>query len=255
MSRTLSTLVAIFLGGVSSACAAPLSPLVIAAASDLTNLERALESSFRKSHPTIQIKWVTAASGVLTQQIQNGAPYDLFLSANAPFIDQLGSNRKVLPDTIAPYATGRLGVLWRDGKSHNMQDLRADWVRLVAVPNPKLAPYGVAAVEALKHEGLWPAVEKKVVYGENVRQTLQLFESGNADVVLTSDSLLQGNHPDLIPDDWHAPIVQKAGIVSTSSNQPAAREFMKFLLGPDGQVVFAQFGFAPNGRQPAAKPR
>lgn len=255
MSRTLSTLLAIFLVGFCCARAAPLSPLVIAAASDLTDLEPALESSFRKSHPQIQIKWVTAASGVLTQQIQNGAPYDLFLSANAQFIDQLGSGRKVVPETIAPYAAGRLGILWRDGKPHKLQDLQADWVRFVALPNPKLAPYGAAAVEALKHEGLWPAVEKKVVYGENVRQTLQLFESGNADAVLTSDSLLQGRHPDVIPESWHAPIIQKAGIVATSSNQPAAHDFMKFLSSAAGQSVFARFGFAPNGRQPAAKPR
>ncbi len=126
-----------------------------------------------------------------------------------------------------------------------LSDLRSDWVRFVALPNPKLAPYGVAAQQALEHAGLWQFVRKKVVYGENVRQTLQLFESGNADAVLTSDSLLIGKNPDLVPAPWHQPIIQKAGIVSASRNQTAAREFVSYLTSPAGQAIFARFGFGP----------
>ena len=83
-----------------------------------------------------------------------------------------------------------------------------------------------------------------MVYGENVRQTLQMFESGNADVVLTSDSLLQGRNAEVLPADWHTPIVQKAGMVAASTNGDAARAFLKFLQSSEGQTTFAKFGFS-----------
>jgi molybdate transport system substrate-binding protein len=217
--------------------------LTVAAASDLTNLEPDLQAAFHASR-SADVRFVTAASGVLSQQIANGAPYDVFLSANTQFVDQLGSNGKLLRGSIISYAVGRVGILWRDGKSHPLSDLRQSWVRFVALPNPKLAPYGVAAQQALAHAGLWEFVRQKVVYGENVRQALQLLESGNADAVLTSDSLLQGKNPSVIPAEWHQPIVQKGGIVATSPNQLAARQFLQFLTGPDAQAVFARFGFS-----------
>jgi molybdate transport system substrate-binding protein len=217
--------------------------LTVAAASDLTNIEPSLASAFRKYEPKVEVRFVTAASAMLRQQIDSGAPYDVFLSANAEYVDKLASSRKLTPDSVKSYATGRVGVLWSDKKHHNINDLMQSWVRFVALPNPKLAPYGVAAQQALEHAGIWQQVQPKVVYGENVRQTLQLFESGNADAVLTSDSLLQGKSPDLIPPDWHRPIVQKGGIVAASPNQQAARKFLDFVVSPAGQAVFAQFGF------------
>jgi molybdate transport system substrate-binding protein len=215
----------------------------VAAASDLTNVEPSLAAAFRKFEPKVEVRFVTAASAMLRQQIESGAPYDVFLSANAQYVDQLASSRKLTPESVKSYATGRVGVLWSDKKRHNINDLTQSWVRFVALPNPKLAPYGVAAQQALEHAGIWKQVQPKVVYGENVRQTLQLFESGNADAVLTSDSLLQGKGADVIPADWHQPIVQKGGIVAASSNQQAARQFLDFVLSSAGQAVFAQFGF------------
>jgi molybdate transport system substrate-binding protein len=182
---------------------------------------------------------------MLSQQIANGAPYDVFLSANAQFIDQLASNGKLRPDSVRAYATGRVAILWSDKKSHPVSDLTQNWVRFVALPNPKLAPYGLAAQQALEHAGLWAVVKERVVYGENVRQALQLFDSGNADAVLTADSLVHDRKPDLIPADWHQPILQKAGIVSATGHADAAQTFLKFLTGPDGQAVLAKFGFGP----------
>jgi molybdate transport system substrate-binding protein len=191
----------------------------------------------------MSVTWVTEASGVLSQQIQNGAPYDVFLSANESFVAKLASSAKVVPASVAVYATGRLGVLWKDGKSHPISDLTQNWVRYLALPNPKLAPYGAAAVEALQHAGLWSKLQNRIVYAENVRQTLQIFESGNADAVITSASLLQGRHPEFIPDSWHQPIQQEAAVVASSAHQQAARDFLNFLKGAAGQAVFARFGF------------
>jgi molybdate transport system substrate-binding protein len=181
---------------------------------------------------------------VLAQQIHNGAPYDVFMSANVQFVQDLVNSGDLRPDSVIAYAVGRVGVLWRDGKHHPIKDLASNEVRFVALPNPKLAPYGVAAQQALEHAGIWAQVRPKVVYGENVRQTLELFRSGNADAVLTSDSLLQGRNPQLIPADWHKPILQKAGVVAKTPNAEAARKFLSFLSTPAAQAVFAQFGFS-----------
>jgi molybdate transport system substrate-binding protein len=213
--------------------------LTVAAASDLSPIQPALE----KAQPHLQIRFVNAASSVLSQQIENGAPYDVFLSANSQFIDQLASNGKMRLDSVRTYATGRVAILWSDKKSHPVSDLTQNWVRFVALANPRLAPYGAAAQQALEHAGLWTAVKKKIVYGENVRQALQLFDSGNADVVLTALSLVNDRKPDLIPAAWHAPIVQKAGIIAASKNQSEAQGFLEFLTSPAGQAIFAKFGF------------
>ena len=172
--------------------------LIVAAAADLATLEPVLQQQFEKSNPN-RLRFVTGASAALAQQIENGAPYDIFLSANAQFVDRLAHSGTIDPASVRPYAIGRLGLLWRDGKQHDFKELAANWVRFVSLPNPQLAPYGAAAQQALEHTGIWQGVRSKIVYGENVRQTLQLFESGNADAVLTSDSLLQGRRPQIVP--------------------------------------------------------
>jgi molybdate transport system substrate-binding protein len=215
--------------------------LTVAAASDLSPVQPALQ----KAQPGLQIRFVNAASSVLSQQIQNGAPYDVFLSANAQFVDRLASNGKLRADTVRTYATGRVAILWSDHKPHPISDLTKNWVRFVALANPRLAPYGAAAQEALDRAGLWRRLKGKIVYGENVRQALQLFDSGNADVVLTALSLVQDRKPELIPATWHAPIVQKAGVVSASRRQAEAQAFLQFLTSPAGQAIFAKFGFGP----------
>ena len=218
--------------------------LTVAAAADLSALEPELSTAFCKNEANVRVRFVTESSGVLSQQIENGAPYDVFMSANAAFVDGLASFRKLLPDSVLTYAQGHLGVLWRDGKTHPFKDLTADWVRFVALPNPKLAPYGVAAQEALEHLGIWAQVQPKVVYGENVRQTLQLFDSGNADAVLTAGSLLKGRSAEFVPQNWHQPRSSEGGSC-LGQRQSRARPPLhcKFLTSPAGQAVFAKYGF------------
>jgi molybdate transport system substrate-binding protein len=220
--------------------ALPAQELTIAAAADLAPLQAEIQDAVRKNEPNLHLRFVIGASGVLEQQIEHDAPYDVFLSANAAYVDHLAKIRKIEPNTVLTYARGRVGVLWRDGKHHELKDLQAEWVRSVALPNPKLAPYGAAAVDALTKAGLWEFVRKKVVYGENVRQAFQIFDSGNADVVLTSATLLEGKPADLLPPS----VEQKAGVIAGSQNQKAAREFVRYLIGPEMQAVFARHGFA-----------
>ena len=243
MSASLSTLLAVIFVSSFAFASASAQTVSVAAASDLLPLQSKLQAAFERTEPRVKLKFVNAASGILAQQIENGAPYDVFLSANAQFIDRLSRSGKVVPNSVVTYASGRVGVLWRDGKAHPIQDLAGGAAQLVAVANPQLAPYGAAARQALEHAGLWAAVQKKVVYGENVRQTLQIFDSGNADAVLTAASLLQGRNPVLIPADWHDPIVQKAGLVAASGPSAAARGFLRFLITPAAQAVFTEYGF------------
>lgn len=244
MSRRLSSYLLLGILSFCSLSVAQTTTLTVATASDLAALQPNLANAFRKNEPNVTVRFVTGASGVLTQQIENGAPYDVFLSANAQFVDRLSSFRKLLPESVESYAVGQVAILWRDGKQHPLSHLRDPEVRFVALANPKLAPYGLAARQALEHEHLWQFVSQKAVYGENVRQALQLLESGNADAVLTSDSLLQGKNAQVLPADWHQPIVQKGGIVASSKNQAAAERFLRFLVSPEGHAVFARFGFA-----------
>ena len=244
MSEWLSScLLLIIFAGSSVLSAQATNTLTVAAAADLAPLEAPLSASFGKSHPNLQVKYVTESSAALAQQIDNGAPFDVFLSANAQFIDQLALSKHLRPDSVRAYAEGRLGLLWRDGKPHDLKDLAGKNVRFLALPNPKLAPYGVAAQQFLEHARLWSAVQPKVVYGENVRQALELFTSGNADAVITAASLLTGKNPQLLPTASHAPILQKAGVVATSQNLESADAFLNYLTSPAGQAVFARFGF------------
>jgi molybdate transport system substrate-binding protein len=244
MSRLLSSyLLTIFL----ACCPFSLAQtaLTVAAASDLSALGPDLQNSFCRGQKQCSIRFVNASSSILSEQIENGAPFDVFMSANAEYADRLGRSGKLLPSSIRVYAVGRVGVLWKDGKKHPLRELATAPIKFVGLPNPKLAPYGVAAQQALEYAGLWAMVQPKVVYGENVRQTLQLLESGNADAVLTADSLLQGKDAEVIPADWHRPILQKAGLVTASPNRELAQRFLDFLVGPDGQAVFARYGFSP----------
>jgi molybdate transport system substrate-binding protein len=208
----------------------------------LSSVGPELAQAFENMNKTAKIRFVTQASAMLAQQIENGAPYDVFLSANAQFVDRLVSSGKVEGRPVV-YATGRLAILWRDGKAHTIKDLAGDAVRFVALANPKLAPYGVAAEQALKHEQLWDKLQPKIVYGENVRQALQLFDSGNADAALTSDGLISERNPELVPAEWYQPIVQKGGVVAASAKQKEAFLFLQFLLGPTAQGIFAKHGF------------
>jgi molybdate transport system substrate-binding protein len=218
--------------------------LTIAAASDLSSVSPELTQAFVRRNPTISVKFVHGASAMLRQQIENGAPYDLFLSANASYVDDLAVKSRVLPRSVRVYALGRIAVIWKDGRRHPLRDLTTSPIQVVALPNPKLAPYGVAAEEALKYGGLWGAVQPKVTYGENVRQTLQFLESGNADVAITSDALLQGRSgAEVLPAEWHQPIVQKAAIIAKSNNVKEDQAFLDFLTGDEGQAILARFGF------------
>jgi molybdate transport system substrate-binding protein len=234
MSVLLSSLSA----GISHAQDRP--KLTIAAASDLSPLE----SKFREAFPSAELTFSFAASGVLARHIENGAPFDVFMSASEEFMNQLAKKGRVDKDAIQVYAIGRIGLWSKSGLVRTLRDLEANETRVVAVANPQLAPYGAAAVAALQKSGLLPKLQPKLVYAENIRQAFQFAETGNADAAILSWSLVYDRGGVLIPDDLHHPVRQVAAPVRRKGgNLKLAEGFVQFLLSDAGRAIFAQHGF------------
>lgn len=219
--------------------------LQVAAAADLAQVQPAIGAAFaRKSGVTI--RWITGSSGVLAKQAENGAPFDVFLSASESFVNDLVAHDVALRETAVVYATGRLG-LWSlsPGLVQELGDLLKPRVLHVAIANPAHAPYGMAAKEALESRGLWKSIEAKLVYGENVRQALQFAESGNADAVLTAWALVKSKPGavEVPPAGTYKPLRQAGVVLRGSQEKKSAREFLRFLLSPDTQKLFRDAGF------------
>jgi molybdate transport system substrate-binding protein len=239
----VSWLAAVLLAGAQGARAAD---LIVAAASDLAPLSSALAQGFERAPNTAaqtKVRFTFAASGSLAQQIENGAPFDVFLSADERLVKELVASGHLEPDVVT-YATGRLGLWSKDGRVRSLEDLKKPGVIHLAIANPDHAPYGVAARRALETQGLWHEVQPKIVYGENVRQAMQFAESGNADAVITSWTLLIGRGV-LLPAEWHDPIRQAGGVVKSSGQIALARQFLKFLTGAEGRRILQSGGLFP----------
>lgn len=216
--------------------------LIVAAAADLAPLEKQLTEAFLKE-TGIRTRFSLGSSGMLARQIANGAPYDLYLSANEGFVKELMDAGQLDPATVRHYATGRLGLWSASGKVKTIKDLEA--TKLIAMANPKHAPYGMAAEELLKREGSFGQLQSKLVLAENVRQAYEFARTGNADAVVTSWTMLFDKGGILLPDSGHKPIRQSGGVVKRSKNQEGARRFLAFLTGPKGQEILQAGGLFP----------
>ena len=217
-------------------------PLSIAAAADLSPLQTQLAQSITQA-TGIPVRFTFGGSGILARQIENGAPFDLYLSANEGFLRDLEKVGKLVAGSAATYATGRLGLWSKSGRFRAVPDLTGAGVVHVALPNPAHAPYGAAARELLRGLGLWTKVEPKVVYGENVQQALQYAESGNADACITAWSLVRDKGGILLPAGGHPPIRQVGALVSGSRRQAEAGKVLAFLLSPAGKALLEAHGF------------
>ena len=151
---------------------------------------------------------------------------------------------EVRKDTIRVYALGRVGLWSEDGRVKKLSDLAGARVKHIAIPNPKHAPYGIAAEEVLRRAGLLEQVRSKLVYGENVRQAFEFARSGNADAVLTSWTLMVDKAGILIPESLHEPVRQAGGVVASSKRAQVAGAFLEFLVSAEGQSILKKFGFA-----------
>jgi molybdate transport system substrate-binding protein len=221
--------------------------ITVAAAANLTEVAQALGVQFEsqtKIHPVFSF----GSTAELTSQVENSAPFDVFLSADAEHIDKLGREGLLASGTDTVYAIGVL-ALWIPPSSQarvgKIQDLVSKDVRVIALANPKLAPYGAAAVEALQRAGIWDAVKAKIVYAENISMAKQYGASKNADAVFTAYSLVfkEAGHLIQVDQALHQPIVQKLGALTRSSHLDDARSFTRFVLGSPGQAILARYGY------------
>jgi len=221
--------------------------LTVAAASDLTPAFEEIGREFEAANKT-KVIFTFGSTGMLTRQIENGAPVDLFAAANVSYIDELDKKGLIIPDSRAIYARGRI-TLWTSETSNirlqGIADLARPEVMRIAIANPDHAPYGLAAKQALESAGIWERVKSKLVFGDNIRQTFQYAETGNVDVAIISLSLSIESRGrwTLIPEELHQPIDQGLGILKTTKNEKAARAFAAFLVGPKGQAIMKKYGF------------
>jgi len=221
--------------------------ITVAAAANLTEVAQTLGTEFEaqtKIHPVFSF----GSTAVLTTQIENSAPFDVFLSADAEHVDKLEHENLLTPGSSAVYAVGVLALWIPPGSKaqvSKLEDLNSSEVRIIALANPKLAPYGSAAVQTLQHAGIWDAVMAKIVYAENISMAKQYGTSKNADAVFTAYSLVLKEAGKVIQVDeaLHQPIVQKLGIVGRSQHIDDARKFTEFVLHGTGRDVLARYGY------------
>jgi molybdate transport system substrate-binding protein len=217
----------------------------VAAAANLSLMFADLARACEKS-TGVKMTPSFGATAQLEQQIENGGPFDLFLAADAQHVDALASKGLIAADSRAIYARGKL-VIWapRRPDIQRIEDLgRAD-VKAIAVAKPELAPYGQASIEALTAVRLWPAIERKIVYAQNIQAVKQFADSSNVDAAFTALGLVKslGGHYVEIGETLHQPIDQAMCIVKTTQRPEQARRAESFLLGPEGRAIFERFGF------------
>jgi molybdate transport system substrate-binding protein len=219
--------------------------LHVAAAANLSTVLPDLSAAFERQ-TKIHIVPSLGATAQLTQQIENGAPFDVFLSADVEHVDQLIKDGFVVAGSRAVYARGQL-VVWapRRPDLRTLNDLAKSDVRAIAVAKPELAPYGVAAIEALKGSGLWNALEKKIVYAPSIAIAKQFADTGNAEAAFTALALTVGQTGNAFPveEKLHKPIDQSLGIVKDSKERANARAFTAFLATPEGREILKRFGY------------
>ncbi len=228
--------------------------LRIAAASDLRFALDEVRGAFERIHPEATVTVTYGSSGSFFAQLANQAPFDLFLSADIDYARRLVEQGQGAPHGDFAYARGHI-VVWvqKDSplavESRGLGVLREEGVQKIAVANPKTAPYGRAAVAALKSLGAYEAVLPKLVYGDNVAQTAQMVESGAADAGIIALSLAvspamrdKGRYWQ-VPESAHPPLVQGGVVLRWAQDARLAGEFRDFLLSGAGKSILKKFGF------------
>ena len=227
--------------------------LTVAAAADLQFAFTEIGRRFEEETGA-QVTFVFGSSGNLARQIENGAPVDLFASADEEYVRQLAARGAVVPDTTRLFALGRLALVYFKGSDlrlNGLEDLSRAEVTRLALANPDHAPYGRAAREALTAAGLWDRVKPKVVYGENVRQALQFVETGNADAGIVALSIVEGQGVGsvAIDESLYQPLRQSMAVVKGSRHDRLARDFAAFVNGPIGSPIMKRYGFTLPGEK------
>lgn len=223
--------------------------MAVAAASDLRlaldEYRGTLESA---CSATITITY--GSSGQFARQVIAGAPFDLFLSADTRYTDEVAREGRVAPGGMARYARGRIAILVRPGLPlpSDLAGVAAPEYKSVAIANPDHAPYGRAAEEALRSAGIYDQVKSRLVLAENARQSVDYVDKGNADAGVVALPLLAGHDPTtfrVLDASLHQPIDQAGAVIAGTGAERTARCILQQLLSPAAQEHLAKYGFEP----------
>lgn len=227
------------------------SELLVSAASDLTGAFKEIGALYEKESGN-KVLFNFGSTGMLAQQIEGGAPIDLFAAANKRYVDDLEMKGLIISETKRVYAVGKIVLATPKGgvKPNSVEELTRPDIKRIAIANPSHAPYGMAAKEAMEKMGIWEKIKDKVVYAENIRQAMQYLETGNVDAAILALSVTIGTDINyvLIPQELYSPVEQTLAVIKGGKNEKRAREFADFITGPKGRAVMERYGFGlPSG--------
>jgi molybdate transport system substrate-binding protein len=231
--------------------------ILIAAASNLRFAMHEICRDFQEENSSIQTKVSYGSSGNFFAQISQGAPFDIFFSADAAYPELLEKEGLTAKETQEVYAVGKI-VLWVSKESEvdpdtGLQAVTFPAVKKLAIANPRHAPYGSAAEESLRYYGLWEKVKGKLIYGENISQTAQFVHTGAADAGIVALSLaispkmLQEGRYWVIPDESHSDIEQIYVVLKKGKEKKSVRKFLDFIHGEKGGKILSRYGFVIPG--------
>jgi molybdate transport system substrate-binding protein len=223
--------------------------LLVSAAASMKDALEEIKPIYEQSKPNINIKFNFGASGALQQQIEQGAPADIFISAARKQIDALEQKGLLVPGTRTNLASNRLVLIVGNNTTaiNNFFDLTDTKIKKIAVGEPRSVPAGQYADQVLKKLGIFEGLKPKLVLANNVRQVLASVESGNADagLVYATDAKISHKVKVVVTADekYHSPIIYPMAIIKSSKNIPQSRQFVTFLSGSQAQIVLKKYGF------------
>ena len=224
-------------------------PVRVAAASNLSECLGPMVQRFEAT-AGVRVQLSFGSTAQLAQQIEYGAPFDVFVSADTQHVDSLIEKHRIVKDSRAVYALGQLALWLPKGDNHeSLAELVNPKIRYVAIAQPELAPYGKAAMEALQAAGIWSRVSSKLVYATSVGGAREMAETGNADAALTAYSLVLHKPGRVAIIGSHEPIEQALGITSTG-DRLSVRRFRDFILSSEGQAILRSNGYETTSYRP-----
>lgn len=211
-----------------------------------------IKSEFNKAHPDIILKPSFAASGILNSQIKNGAPFDVFMSANVDYAkDLFEKNLAVTKPEI--YAKGKIVLICTKGcdLSKGLQSLKDEKIKTIAIANPKIAPYGIASIQALKNAGIYESIKDKIVYAKSISEALSKalsaadagFASGNFVNSKMMKNLKENKDYIWVDEKLYDRVNQALTILKKAQNNPDAKAFVDFIMGKKGREIYKKYGY------------
>jgi molybdate transport system substrate-binding protein len=223
--------------------------LLVSTAASLTDVMQEIKTNYQQSKPGVTINYNFGASGALLQQIQQGAPVDIFISAGKKQVDTLEQSGKLVAGTRSILAKNRLVLIVPKNTVGvtSFFNLTRDNIKKIAIGEPRSVPAGQYAEQVLQQLGIYEKVKAKFVYANNVRQVLAAVESGNADagLVYRTDAKISNKVKTVVAADekYHSPIVYPMAVLKQSKNVAAATEFIQYLSSEQAKAVLKKYGF------------